>query len=293
MLKLLLVLLVSFPLAACANAPSEAGNTAIAVASAPAPESISEPEGTYEDEWSDLLRRVVTDNGLVRYDLLSGSLRAEFDKVVAAIETFDASTLGTDDEKRAFWMNAYNVKMIERVLEEGTPANIEQAGFDIFFKTPVRVAGRDVTLDQIENVILRRQDGPAALEALRVSAFDPRIHVGLNCGAISCPRLRSRAFTAANVDAELDRAMGDFVDSTHHFRFEGGEAVLSSLLDWFGRDFDAAGEPAGDYLLGFMDQERPNVDRLRSLFEGRTAAEIKAQPNVRFAYRWDLNAAKG
>ena len=87
--------------------------------------------------------------------------------------------------------------------------------------------------------------------------------------------------------------MRDFVNSPHHFRFEGDTAVLSSLLDWFGSDFDSTGVPAGDYLLGFLDADRPDADRLRRLFAGRSAAEIKAQPNVRFAYEWELNTAGG
>jgi len=211
--------------------------------------------------------------------------------VIAAIESFDASALTTDAEKLAFWMNAYNAKMIERVLAADVPDNIEAHGFDFFFKTPVRVAGRDLTLDRIEHGLLRRQD--ESLAELQPSTLDPRLHVGLNCGAISCPRLRQRAFTAANLDPELDRAMRDFVNSLRHFRVEGETAVLSSLLDWFGSDFDSTGEPAGGYLLGFMDADRPDADRLRELFAGRTAAEIKAQPNVRFEYRWDLNAAGG
>lgn len=259
-----------------------------------------QPAPAYEAAWTDLLDEVVTDDGLVRYDLLAGPRRAGFDAVVEAVEGFDASTLTSDAEKLAFWLNAYNVKLVERVLEAGVPENIEAYGFDFFFKTPVRVAGHDVTLDQIENILLRRQDGPAALEALQVRRLDPRIHVGLNCGAVSCPRLRRRAFTAENVNAELDRAMRDFVNSPRHFYTEpapategGDNAVLSSLLDWFGDDFDATGKPAGDYLVGYMDADRPGYDRLRALLGGHTAAEIKAHPNVAFAYRWDLNAAEG
>ena len=246
----------------------------------------------YEKAWSDLLGRVVTDAGLVRYDLLAGPLRDEFDAVAAAIEAFDASTLDTFSEKLTFWVNAYNVKIVKRVLEAGVPENIEDYGFAFFFETPVRVAGYDVTLNQIEHLILRRQDGPVELEALAVNRLDPRLHVGLNCGAISCPRLR--AFTVANVDAELDAAMRDFVNSPQHFRFEGDTAALSSLLDWFAADWDVMGpDEAGDYLLGFMDSDRPDANRLRRLFEGQSAAEIRALPNVRFAYDWDLNAADG
>ncbi len=280
-------------LVACAETPEVAP---VREADAVAAASVEEP-ASYEEDWTDILEEAVTDDGLVRYERIGGPLAAEFSEVVAAIESFDAGTLATDAEKLAFWMNAYNVKLVERALEAGTPENIETYGFDYFFKTPVRVAGRDVTLDQIENVILRRQDGPAALEAMQPSRLDPRLHVGLNCGAVSCPRLRRRAFTPANVDAELDRAMRDFVNSPRHFRVEDETLVASSLLDWFAADWDSAGEPAGepagDYVLGYLDADRPGAARLRSLFEGRTAAEIKAQPNVRFEYDWKLNAAGG
>lgn len=243
-----------------------------------------------EAAWAALLGEAVTEDGLVRYDLLGGSLRDEFEAVAAQIEGFGAEALRTDAERMAFWMNAYNVKMVERVLAAGVPPNVEAHGFEFFFRTPVRVAGREVTLDEIEHVILRRQSGRAEVEALRVERLDPRLHVGLNCAAVSCPRLRP--FTAADVDAELDRAMHDFADSADHFRVEGGGFVLSSLLDWFGEDFEATGERAGDYLLGFMDAERPGYERLRRVLGGRTAAEIAAQPGVRFEYRWDLNAAR-
>ncbi len=287
MLKLLpaLSLLV---LVACAEAP-DATPDARAVATASVEGAT---QASYEDAWSALLREIVTDDGLVRYERVGGPLRSRFAEVAEAIETFDAGALGTDAEKMSFWMNAYNLKLVERALDAGTPGNIEAHGFEAFFETPVRVAGMDVTLDQIENVILRRQDGPAALEAMQPSQLDPRLHVGLNCGAVSCPRLRGEAFTPETVDGELDEAMRDFVNSPSHLRFDGDAAVLSSLLDWFAADWDSAAEPAGDYLLGYLDEGRPDAERLRTLLGGRTAAEIKAQPAVRFAYDWTLNAAR-
>ena len=114
--------------------------------------------------------------------------------------------------------------------------------------------------------------------------------MGLNCAAVSCPRLRDRAFTADNVDAELDAAMRDFMTSSRHFRVEGDTIVVSSLLDWFAADFDLHG-PAGDYLLGFMPTDRPGAERLRALLEGTSAAGLKQKPAVRYEYLWDVNRA--
>ncbi len=285
MLKLSLLPLV-FALIACAEpSGSPPAQTPTKVT------SVEAHAVAYEDDWTAILQQAVTAEGLVRYGQINGPLAATFDGVVAAIETFDTGILGTNAEKLAFWMNAYNVMLVKRAIAAGTPASIEAHGFDFFFKTPVTVAGMEVTLDQIENVILRRGDGPADLKALQPDQLDPRLHVGLNCGAVSCPRLRTKAFIVANVDAELDAAMRDFVNGSQHFRVEGETVVLSSLLDWFAADWDATGQPAGDYLLGYLDADRPGASTLRGLFEGRFAAEIKAQPSVRFEYRWDLNAA--
>ncbi len=260
------------------------------------------PAEDYEAALTDILQQVVTETGLVRYDLLRreasapgarGELNEKFRRVLKAVETYDAGDLDTQAEKLSFWMNAYNVQMLQNIIATPEAEHIEQGGYaDAFFKTPFRTAGHAVTLDEIENVILRKEDGPEALKSLKANALDPRIHVGLNCAAASCPRLRSRAFTPQNVDAELNAAMRDFTASPAHFRAVEGGFVLSSLLDWFGEDFDRAGEPAGDYLLGFMPEGRLHYDALRKLLQGRSSEEIKARPNVTFAYDWTVNRAR-
>lgn len=246
----------------------------------------------YEAALTDLLQQVVTDAGLVRYALLRGALNDDFRAVLKTVEDFDAATLETDAEKLAFWMNAYNVQMLQHIIETPEVEDIIADGYgDAFFKTPVRTARMAMTLDALENTILRRQGGDAGLMALQVAHLDPRIHVGLNCAAVSCPRLRQRAFTAQNVDEELDAAMRDFTGRAAHFRVNGNALVVSSLLDWFGADFDATGKPAGDFLLVFMPTDRPHYATFKSLFSGRTAAQIKAQPNVAYEYLWEVNAA--
>ncbi len=246
----------------------------------------------YETALTALLQQVVTADGLVRYDLLRGELNADFRAVLKAIEEFDATALQTDAQKLAFWMNAYNVQMLQNIVATPHVKDIIADGFgDTFFKTPYRTAQNAASLDQIEHVILRRQEGPAALTAFQVTRLDPRIHVGLNCAAVSCPRLRQRAFTASTVNEELDAAMRDFTTSPAHFRVEGDAVIASSLLDWFASDFDGTGVPAGDFLLQHMPTDRPDYRTFHTLLSGKSASEIKAQPDVQFEYLWQVNAA--
>ncbi|MEM1128128.1 MAG: DUF547 domain-containing protein [Bacteroidota bacterium] len=246
----------------------------------------------YEAALTTLLADVVSREGLVDYDALRGPRNEDLRRVLKAIEDFDPTQLRTDAQKMAFWMNAYNVQMLQHIVEHPAVQNIVDDGLaGTFFQTPYRTAGLSMSLDDLENVILRREDGPAPLVALRVDQLDPRLHVGLNCAAISCPRLRQRAFTVATLEAELETAMRDFVNGSAHFRAEGETVVLSSLLDWFGPDFDRPEAVAGDYLLSFMDSGRADYAALSATLGGRSSAALRNQPEVRYEYLWEVNAA--
>lgn len=248
----------------------------------------------YASDWTQVLNGVVTSSGLVRYNQID---QAKFNSILAAVQNFDTSSLDTDDAKKAFWMNAYNILMVKNVLDNPRVRNIEsERKFDAFFKTNLRVAGRNLSLDQIENTILRRQGNAGNLASLRPSALDPRIHVALNCAAVSCPKLRRAAFTPQNINSELDAAMRDFVNSAQHFKVQGNTVTLSSILDWFGSDFDTRNAVAGDYLLRFMSNRRANYALFAELLRGKNAAQIKATrtvqgKNIRFAYDWTINRA--
>ncbi|HYE96523.1 MAG TPA: DUF547 domain-containing protein [Rubricoccaceae bacterium] len=286
-----LPLLCALTLAACSSAPE------------PAPAAPPTREDSYEATLTRVLEAVVTPDGLVRYDVLATTYRPAFDSVLMAVETMDPARLTTDAEKLAFFLNAYNVRMLKHLLDAPAVTHLERDNrFDAFFKTPVRVARHDLTLNQLENGVLRRQDEvdgaplPEALRAWRPGRLDPRLHVGLNCAAVSCPPLRRRAFTAENVDEELDAALREFVAGERFAGREGRELRLSSLLDWFGADFETGGQPLGDFFLAMMPADRSDAAALRTLLAGKTAAQLRAavadDPNVAFHYDWTVNRAR-
>ncbi|MDX1440267.1 MAG: DUF547 domain-containing protein [Rubricoccaceae bacterium] len=277
--------------AACSVAP-DAG---------PAPgEPGSVPAEDYEVTLTRILQAVVSPGGLVDYGRIREEFELEFDSVLAAVQQYDPTSLTSDEEKKAFLINAYNVMVLEVLRNAPEVQNIEfDQRFEELFQTPFRIAGLNMTLNQLENGILRSQnvvDGlelPEGLRALRPLELDPRIHVGLNCGAVSCPVLQSEAFSSSTIDDVLDEALTVFVNSERFARVTGAELVLSSIVDWFGEDFDSTGIPAGDYLLAPMVPTRPGYQTLVGVLQGNDADAIRqviaGEPTYRFDYDWTVN----
>lgn len=261
----------------------------LVVALAPAARGQISAPGSETDLLDSVLARVVTDDGRVRYDVAASS--QDLKMAVARMAHFDASRLTTDAERLAFWINAYNANMLLRVAAQ--PDREQVLGDDngaFFFQEPIRVARRLVTLDEIERGILRRGSSDPDLHTLAPSKEEPRIHVALNCAAASCPRPWPEAYRAERLEDQLNQAMREFVNDPRHISVADDTLRLSSLLDWFGSDFDATGVPAGDYLLQFMRPDRPDYIALKRLLKGRDAAALK-EAGARYRYDWAVNRA--
>lgn len=124
----------------------------------------------------------------------------------------------------AVWLNAYNALVIAQVLEHYPIASVmDVPGFFKTLKHPV--AGTEMTLDEIEHSVIRARFA------------DARVHMALNCGAVSCPDLRARAFREATLDADLERLARRAVADPRHVRREGDKLYLSAIFFWFKQDF--------------------------------------------------------
>lgn len=254
------------------------------------------PSVNWVQTYGDLLAKVVTKDGRIRYHVLKKEEPA-FHSVLRSIETFDAKKLRTDEDKLAFWADAYNLLMLKNLLDAPDVKDIIDSGkADAFFKTPFLVAGNALSLDQIEHGLLRRQPSINVPEQLAVKRVDPRLHVVLNCGAISCPAFLPVPLSKGALELQLKKAMAAFVNGAQHFRLDKqkNEWVITSLVQWFGTDFDLAEKKGGDFLLGFMSTNRPDYaawKRLLSNKDGKTLAGLTVfeGKKVRFVYNWQPN----
>jgi hypothetical protein len=159
-------------------------------------------------------------DGLVYYRALKLE-RQRFDAYVAALA--DASMAAADRNRQlAFWINAYNAFVLRTVIDH-YPINGRAAAYPknsirqvpgAFEKRPFRAAGRTVTLDQIEKDII-------------APLGDARALLALGRGALSGGRLRSEAFTAERLEAQLEATARESIDRHELVSIDRANGVLS------------------------------------------------------------------
>jgi hypothetical protein len=192
----------------------------------------------------------------------------------------------TRAQRMAFWINAYNALTLDAIVDHYP---IEAGWFSRGPRNSIRqidgvwtaltwtIAGRDVTLDDIEHRILRPGFG------------DPRIHFAINCASVSCPPLSVMPYRAASLDRQLDEAARVFLASPHGMRIERDRLYVSSIFKWYGDDFIER------YAPGVTGNRSPRERAILGAVarHGPAAAAAVARsgtPVIRYLdYDWSLN----
>lgn len=240
------------------------------------------PDSATDDLYAPLervLSRYVDAEGLVDYRGLRDEGRDDLSAFMEAIARVDPAALPDDDARIAFWINAYNATVLLEVVERYPIDSVRDVGslwglVGGFFKREIRIAGRDLHLDDIEHGILRAEYP------------DPRIHWALVCGAFGCPRLLRRPYRAAYLDRILDERTDEFLAAPRGLQIDGdGKTLwLSRYFDWYAEDFEAESGTVLDYVIANAPAEKAGWIR-----------DHRERLSVRFMdYDWTLNdQAKG
>jgi len=205
-----------------------------------------------------VLNEYVDERGNVDYSGLHKN-RKVLDEYVALLANSGPETtpehFQTQEQKLAFYLNAYNALVIDGVLDRGPEKTSVWrgliSGYTFFVRMRVVVDGQETNLKSLED------------DLIRAGFRDPRIHAAINCASISCPRLRKEVFVADYLDAQLDAAMREFVNDQRNVRVTTKTVALSAIFDWFEDDFlefpeDAqAGFTIVDYVNRYRDDPIP------------------------------------
>ncbi len=154
------------------------------------------------------------------------------------------STIKSDDEKKAFWVNLYNA-YTQVTLKQNPEQYKKRRKF--FGSKQIEIAGYLFSLDDIEHGILRRSKVKWSLgyfnklfpkrteKQLRVDKLDYRLHFALNCGAKSCPPIAF--YTSENINEQFDLATKAYLRGEAEYDEVTNTVKLPTLMSWFRRDF--------------------------------------------------------
>jgi hypothetical protein len=176
-------------------------------------------------------------DGLVYYRALK-SERGRLDRYVASLDVPPATyEKWSREQKIAFWLNAYNAVVLRTVVNAypirgkapDYPASSIRQIPGAFERARHRLAGRSVTLDEITRTILPEFK-------------DPRVYVALGRGAVGSGRLRSEAYTAARLEAQLASVQAEFVSHQEMLKIDRltGRMAVTPIISWHEAEFVAA-----------------------------------------------------
>jgi hypothetical protein len=254
----------------------------------------TQPTVSFHDNCADILRNYVSEEGLVDYKTLKRK-RFDLKSLLDEFDNLDPDIYGswTQEDKIAFWLNAYNIQMLKIIVDNYPiqssriyrlfwPPNSIRHIKDIWNKYKFMVMDEEFTLAEIEKRFFRQE-------------FDePRIFFALSQASLSSPPLRNEPYYGHKLFEQLDEQTKRFLSSPQGFHIDRDSKTvyLSAILQptWFGREFISKygtdkkfkdQQPHVRAVLNFITNYIPKEDISFLEVENYTLKYIK--------YDWTLN----
>ena len=194
-------------------------------------------------------------NGLVNYDAITENPS----ELNAILDLAKAVKVSKSDAKnyQAFWINAYNLSVIKGLVANmPIKSPLDKKGF--FDKTTYELAGKNVTLNTIENKLLRAQ------------FKDARFHFVLVCGALGCPPLINTAYMPSTLDDQLTAQTKQAINGSF-LKMKKNKVQASEIMKWYNEDFKMSGN---------------EIDFINTYRTEKISAKAKISY---FTYNWTIN----
>ena len=160
---------------------------------------------------------------------------------------------------KAFWINAYNLAVIKGLVNNyPTKSPLDDKGF--FDKTTYKLAGQELSLNGIEN------------DLLRAKFNDARFHFVLVCGALGCPPLISEAYIPGTLEAQLTQQTQKAING-NFIKVSKNKVEVSEIMKWYKADFTQNGQTEIDFINAYRNT--------------RISKQLKLSY---FPYNWNINA---
>jgi len=199
---------------------------------------------TFREKCADFLNNFVDDEGMVKYRELKlkrlklNALLSEFARLKPA-----EYKKWTKEDKIAFWLNTYNIKMLE-IITDNYP--IKGSKWLLILWGPNNIRHIDRDIDGIKEQKLIVMDEEFTLADIERRLFykhfnEPRIFLALSQASLSSPRLCNEPYTGHKLDKQLDEQAKRFLASSRGLVIdrEKKRVYISAIFDpsWYGKYF--------------------------------------------------------
>lgn len=252
---------------------------------------------SFHDKCAGILKEFVKDNGMVNYDMLRRNKPA-LNKLLdefAELYPNEYKSWPTED-KIAFWINAYNIKMLKVItdnypIESSRMLRILWGPYSIrhidkntggIWKNKFIVMDEEFTLSEIDRRFFRKEFN------------EPRVFMAITHASVSSPPLRNEPYCGQKLNEQLDDQCKKFLSSPGAFRIdrENNVVYLSAILKptWHGQCFlEKYGtdkkfkdhEPEVGAVLNFITNYVPESDV--------SFLELKHYTVKYLSYDWTIN----
>ena len=208
---------------------------------------------------SDAFFKANVKNGRVNYKNIKGDA-SELDELLDMAKSISVSK-DKANEYQAFWINAYNLSVIKGVVNNyPLKSPLDVSGF--FDKTKYEIGGTSITLNDIENKLLRGN-----------FPSEPRFHFVLVCAGLGCPPIISAAYKPATLDAQLTKQTTKALNNPKFIQVTKNKVKISQIFEWYKGDFELNGNLT-DFINKYKSEKLPEK------------AKVSYYP-----YDWTLNEA--
>lgn len=197
-------------------------------------------------------------NGKVDYSKIHAN-QSSLNELLDIAENISVSVSDVKNYQ-AFWINTYNISVIKGITDNyPIKSPLDRSGF--FDKIKFKVGAKNITLNDIENKLLRGQFN------------DARFHFVLVCGALGCPPLINKAYFPDTLDSQLEEQTKIALNGTFlKINMKKKKVEGSEILNWYKEDFTKNGSSEIEFINKYREEKIPNNYKLSY-----------------FPYNWKLN----
>ena len=205
----------------------------------------------------DFFKSTITNNAVKYREAKNND---QLDQLIQLIGSTDLSN-ATKNEKKAFYINAYNLLVINSVAQS-FPINSVNEIPGFFDRKKHAVVGESITLNKLEK------------ERLIKATQDPRLHFVLVCGAVDCPPIVNFAYTPEKLEQQMETQTAKALNNPAFIKVTGEATSLSKIFQWYVQDFGGNQKSIISFINKYRKQIIEDSDKIKY-----------------YEYNWQLNNA--